>query len=59
MKRYVIRVWIPVEEEEEEIYSSEEDALEAIESLSLMQPENIYEVLVVESDDNGSEDVYH
>ena len=52
MIKYVIRVWIPVEEEEEEVYSSEEDALKAIESLSLMQPENLYEVLAVESDDN-------
>jgi hypothetical protein len=59
MRKYVVQVWIPVEEEEQEAYSSEEEALRAIESLSLMQPENIYEVLVVESDDNEGEYVYH
>lgn len=44
MGRYVVRVWVPVEEEVEEIYDSYEKACSVMESLSMMQPENIYDV---------------
>ncbi len=39
-----IKVYIPVEDEESEPYPTKEEAEKEIESLSLMQPENIYEV---------------
>ena len=50
MTRYKIRVWIPVdvEEKEDEIYASLEEAGKDKESVELMQPENRYEIEEVE-----------
>lgn len=45
MGRYCVRVWIPVGAENEEIYSSYEEASQVEQNLSLMQPENIYQVI--------------
>jgi hypothetical protein len=41
-KKYRIRCYIPVESEEEEIYESKKEAERDLESMKLMQPENIY-----------------
>ncbi len=40
----IIKTYIPVECEEPETYDSREDAEKDLESLELMQPENIYEI---------------
>lgn len=45
---WIIRAYIPVEPEDPEIYATKEDAEKDVESLRLMQPENIYEVEEVE-----------
>lgn len=45
---WIIKTCIPVECEEPETYDSREDAEKDLESLELMQPENIYEVEEVE-----------
>jgi len=45
---WVIKSYIPVEPEDPEIYPSKEDAEKDLESLNLMQPENIYEIEEVE-----------
>ena len=45
MGRYCVRVWIPVDAENEEVYSSYEEASQVEQNLSLMQPENIYQVI--------------
>jgi len=45
---WVIKSYIPVEAEDPEIYPSKEDAEKDLESLNLMQPENIYEIEEVE-----------
>ena len=37
-----IKVWIPCEEEDVTVYQSGADADSALESMSMMQPENIY-----------------
>lgn len=52
MGRYVVRVWVPVEVEVEETYSSYEEARSIVDSLEMMQPENIYHIanLDVEED---------
>ncbi len=47
------QVWIPVEPEYPQTYPTKEAAEKDIESLELMQPENIYEVVEVEDNDNG------
>ena len=39
-----IKVYTPVEEEEGELHATKEEAEKDVESLSLMQPDNIYEV---------------
>ena len=59
MNRYVVRVWVPVEVEVEETYSSYEEACSVVESLSLMQPENIYYVmdLDVEEEEVGDDEI--
>lgn len=59
MGRYVVRVWVPVEMEDEEIYSSYEDARSVMESLSMMQPENVHLVidLDAEEEENGDNEV--
>lgn len=55
MGRYVVRVWVPVEVEVEETYDSYEEACSVVESLSMMQPENIYFV----KDLDVEEEVYN
>lgn len=45
---WTIKAYIPVECEEPETYDSREDAEKDLESLELMQPENIYEIEEVE-----------
>jgi hypothetical protein len=42
---YRILAWIPVEPEDPEIYKTRKEANEVLESLELMQPENIYRVV--------------
>ena len=60
MGRYVVRVWVPVEVEVEETYDSYEEACSVVESLSMMQPENIYFVkyLDVEEEVYNDEDYW-
>ena len=41
---WIIKVYIPVYCEEPEVFSCKEDAEKEIESLTLMQPENIYQI---------------
>ena len=53
MGRYVVRVWVPVEVEVEETYSSYEEACSVVESLSMMQPENIYFVKDLAVEEEG------
>ncbi len=43
----VIKCWIPTWEENPQIYPTKEQAEKDIESLELMQPENIYEAVEV------------
>jgi hypothetical protein len=45
---WIIKSYIPVEPEDPEVYATEEDAKKDVESLSLMQPENIYEIEDIE-----------
>jgi formylmethanofuran dehydrogenase subunit E len=45
---WIIKAYIPVESEDPEVYATKEDAEKDLESLSLMQPENIYEIQEVE-----------
>lgn len=48
---YRIKCWIPIQSEDienEEFYSSEEEARKDLESMELMQPENIYKIEEVE-----------
>ena len=45
---WIIKAYIPVECEDPDVYATKEEAEKEIESLSLMQPENIYEVEEVE-----------
>ncbi len=45
---YKILCWIPVEEEEPEIYKTRAEAEKELKHLSFLQPENIYEVEEVE-----------
>ncbi len=41
---WTIKAYIPVEPEDPETYATKEEAEKDVESLSLMQPENIYEI---------------
>jgi len=41
---WIIKAYIPVECEDPEVYVSKDDAEKDVESLNLMQPENIYEI---------------
>ena len=41
---WIIKAYIPVDCEDPEIYATREEAEKDVESLSLMQPENIYEI---------------
>ena len=57
--KYYVQVWIPVDADDIEFYDSEAEAEKIIESLSLMQPENRYEVVCedwIDEDDDGSDD---
>ena len=45
---WVIKTYIPVEPDDPEIYATREEAEKEVESLSLMQPENIFEIEEVE-----------
>jgi uncharacterized protein YegP (UPF0339 family) len=45
---WIINAYIPVECEDPEVYTSKEEAEKDIESLSLMQPENIYKAEEIE-----------
>jgi len=45
---WVIKSYIPVEADDPEVYDTKEDAEKDVESLSLMQPENIYEIEEIE-----------
>jgi hypothetical protein len=41
---WIIKAYIPVEPDDPEIYPTKEEAEKDLESLTLMQPENIYEI---------------
>ncbi len=41
---WIIKTYIPVEPDDPETYPTREDAERDLESLNLMQPENIYEI---------------
>ena len=41
---WIIKAYIPVECDDPEVYAAKEDAEKDLESLSLMQPENICEI---------------
>ena len=45
---WIIKAYIPVEPEDPGIYPTKEEAEKDLESLSLMQPENFYEIEEVE-----------
>jgi len=47
---WTIKAYIPVESEEPETYEHRGDAENDLESLRLMQPENIFEIEEVEED---------
>ena len=47
---WIIKAYIPVEPEDPEIYATKEGAEKDIESLSLMQPENIYKAEEIEEE---------
>jgi hypothetical protein len=48
---WIIKAYIPVEAEDPEVYVTREEAEKDLESLSLLQPENIYEIEEVEDED--------
>lgn len=56
MARYSVRVWVPAEVEVEEIYSSYDEAYSIVESLSAMQPENIYHIIDLDTEEGYDED---
>jgi len=45
---WIIKAYIPVECDDPEVYAAKEDAEKDLESQTLMQPENIYEIQEVE-----------
>ena len=47
---YKILCWIPIEEEEPEIYPTRKEALKDLEQYQIMQPENIYRIVRVIAD---------
>lgn len=49
---YMIKCWIPIDEENPEIYKTGIDAEEELEHLQEMQPKNRYELEYVEPDDH-------
>ena len=46
--KWTIKVYIPVESDEPEVFNTREEAEKEVESLSLMQPENIYAIEKIE-----------
>lgn len=42
---WIIKCWIPVEPDDPQTYSTKELAQKDVESIELMQPENIYKVV--------------
>ena len=42
---YKIKVWIPCDEEDITVYPTQNEAEHSEESMSMMQPENIYKVV--------------
>jgi hypothetical protein len=52
---WIVKCWIPVEPENTQTYPTKEAAEKDIESLELMQPENIYQAVEVEDDDSASQ----
>lgn len=52
---WIIKCWIPTGEEDPQIYTTKEAAEKDIESLELMQPENIYKAVEVGCDDKGQQ----
>ena len=51
--KFKIKCWIPVdvEDEEDTIYDSEEEVRKDLDSMELMQPENIYEIVEIEENE--------
>jgi len=47
---WIIKAYIPVEPEDPEVYATREEAEKDVESLSLMQPENLYQIEEVEEE---------
>ena len=45
---YRIKIWIPVEPEDPEIYRTREEAEEDLKNLKFRQPENICKIIMVE-----------
>ena len=45
---WIIKAYIPVEPDDPEVHTTREEAEKDIESLSLMQPENVYLIEEVE-----------
>ena len=43
---YIIKCWIPVEAEDDQIYATFQEASADLEELKSMQPENVYEIEV-------------
>jgi len=48
---WIIKCWIPVEPDDLQTYLTKELAQKDVESLELMQPENIYEVVEIDGAD--------
>ena len=48
MSKYIVKVFVCVDLEDEEEYSSIEEANSVVSSLEMMSPENRYEVVEVE-----------
>ena len=48
-----VKVYVPIEADKDEIYTSPAEALDVAENLEAMQPENVYQV--VSCDDKGKE----
>jgi len=47
MEKYIIKCWVPVEEEEPTIYETYEDAVLDYSEVSELQPENKYEIIKI------------
>ena len=45
---WIIKAYIPVDPEDAEVYATREEAEKDMESLTLMQPENVYEIEEIE-----------